>query len=200
MCQTIRYCTIAAMENDKKKGAFIWDLIKFCLISLAIVLPFRLFIAQPFIVSGLSMFPTFDDGQYLIVDEFTYKLHSPERGDVIIFHFPNNTKEYFIKRIVGLPGETVSIEGGKVKITNTENPEGFFLTEPYITDKLSDTPPTKLDDTHYYVMGDNRDASYDSRSWGPLTKNLIVGRAFIRLVPFKDAGIFPGKYKFTTND
>lgn len=185
------------MENNDKKGAFIWDLIKFCLISLAIVLPFRLFVAQPFIVSGLSMFPTFDNGQYLIVDELSYRFKSPERGDVIIFHFPNNTKEYFIKRIIGLPGETVSIVGGKVKIVNTEHPEGFLLTEPYIEDKLSDTEQTILDDSHYYVMGDNRDASYDSRSWGSLSKDLIVGRAFLRLVPFKDAGIFPGKYQFT---
>ncbi|HRH31293.1 MAG TPA: signal peptidase I [Candidatus Paceibacterota bacterium] len=185
------------MENNDKKGAFIWDLIKFCLISLAIVLPFRLFVAQPFIVSGLSMFPTFDNGQYLIVDELSYRFQSPERGDVIIFHFPNNTKEYFIKRIIGLPGETVSIVGGKVKIVNAENPEGFLLTEPYIEDKLSDTEATILDDSHYYVMGDNRDASYDSRSWGSLSKDLIVGRAFLRLVPFKEAGIFPGKYQFT---
>lgn len=199
MCQPQAYCTIAAMENDKKKGAFIWDLIKFCLISLAIVLPFRLFVAQPFIVSGLSMFPTFDDGQYLIVDELTYRFYEPERGDVIIFHFPNNTKEYFIKRIVGLPGETVAIEGGKVKITNTANPDGFYLTEPYIEDKLSDTKATTLDTSHYFVMGDNRDASYDSRAWGALSKDLIVGRAFIRLVPFKDAGIFPGKFQFTND-
>ncbi len=199
MCQPQAYCTIAAMENDKKKGAFIWDLIKFCLISLAIVLPFRLFVAQPFIVSGLSMFPTFDDGQYLIVDELTYRFYEPERGDVIIFHFPNNTKEYFIKRIVGLPGETVAIEGGKVKITNEANPDGFFLTEPYIEDKLSDTKATTLDTSHYFVMGDNRDASYDSRAWGALSKDLIVGRAFIRLVPFKDAGIFPGKFQFTND-
>ncbi len=197
MCQTRAYCTIASMENNDKKGAFIWDLIKFCLISLAIVLPFRLFVAQPFIVSGLSMFPTFDNGQYLIVDELSYRFKSPERGDVIIFHFPNNTKEYFIKRIIGLPGETVSIVGGKVKIVNTEHPEGFLLTEPYIEDKLSDIEQTILDDSHYYVMGDNRDASYDSRSWGSLSKDLIVGRAFLRLVPFKDAGIFPGKYQFT---
>jgi signal peptidase I len=187
------------MENDNKKGAFIWDLIKFCLISLAIVLPFRLFVAQPFIVSGLSMFPTFNDGQYLIVDELTYRFHEPERGDVIIFHFPNNTKEYFIKRIIGLPGDTVAIQGGKVKITNAANPDGFFLTEPYIEDQLTDTKSTTLDTDQYFVMGDNRDASYDSRAWGSLSKDLIVGRAFIRLVPFKEAGIFPGKFHFTND-
>ncbi len=189
------------MENNTKKGGFIWDLIKFLLISLAIVLPFRIFVAQPFIVSGKSMYPTFDDGQYLVVDELTYHFNHPERGDVIIFHFPNNTKEYFIKRIIGLPGETISIESGKVKIVNSEHPDGFFLTEPYAPDKLTDAAPVTLDNTHYYVMGDNRGASYDSRSWGTLSSNLIVGRAFVRLVPLGDVGIFPGKYnQYTTND
>lgn len=187
------------MENNNKKGAFIWDLIKFCLISLAIVLPFRLFVAQPFIVSGKSMYPTFDNGQYLIVDELTYRLESPERGDVIIFHFPNNVKEYFIKRIIGLPGDTIAIVGGKVQVKNEANPDGFFLTEPYIEDKLTDTDPVTLDNDHYFVMGDNRDASYDSRAWGTLSKELIVGRAFIRLVPFKDAGVFPGKFQFSND-
>ncbi len=200
MCQTAPYCTIIAMETTNKKGAFIWDLVKFCLISLAIVLPFRLFIAQPFIVSGKSMYPTFDNGQYLIVDEITYKLENPKRGDVIIFHFPNNTKEYFIKRIIGRPGDTVAIVGGRVKITTTTNPDGFYLDEPYIQDKLTDTEPVILDSDHYFVMGDNRSASYDSRSWGTLPKDLIVGRAFVRLVPFKEAGIFPGKTTYTTND
>lgn len=188
---------VAPIENRKQKGAFIWDLIKFCLISLALVLPIRIFVAQPFIVQGKSMFPTFDNGQYLIVDELTYRLEAPKRGDVIIFHFPNNVKEYFIKRIIGLPNETISIKDGKVLIKNTENPSGFSLTEPYISDALADMSPKTLSDNEYFVMGDNRDASYDSRAWGTLPSNLIVGRAFVRLVPFKDAAIFPGKYQFS---
>jgi signal peptidase I len=185
------------MENNQEKGAFIWDLIKFCLIALAIVLPFRLFIAQPFIVSGQSMYPTFDDGQYLIVDELTYRLEDPKRGDVIIFHFPDNQKEYFIKRIIALPGETISIVGGKIQIINNENKEGFFLDESFIDAKLSDMKAVTLSETDYFVMGDNRGASYDSRAWGELSKDLIVGRAFIRLVPFKDASIFPGKHEYS---
>lgn len=184
-------------EDKKRKGSFVWDLIKFCLISLAIVIPFRLFIAQPFIVSGKSMYPTFDDGQYLIVDEIAYRFEEPKRGDVIIFRFPNNQKEYFIKRIIGLPNETISIVDNKVLIKNSENPEGFFLTEPYIEDILTDKSAVSLDDGEYFVMGDNRDASFDSRQWGKLSRDLIIGRAFIRLVPFKDAAIFPGKYQFT---
>jgi signal peptidase I len=189
--------TYAQIESPKPKGAFIWDLIKFCLISLAIVLPFRLFIAQPFIVKGESMYPTFDNGQYLIVDEITYKLGEPERGDVIIFQFPNNLKEYFIKRVIGLPGETISIVDGRVYIKNSTNTDGFTLEEPYIKEKLADMKPVTLSSTDYFVMGDNRDASYDSRAWGTLPRDLIIGRAFVRLVPFGDAAIFPGKYEFT---
>ncbi len=183
--------------NPKRKGAFIWDLIKFCLISLAIVLPFRLFIAQPFIVSGKSMYPTFDDKQYLIVDELTYHLESPKRGDVIIFRFPNNQREYFIKRIIGLPSDTIEITGGKIKISNPAHTDGFFLDESYLDGKLSDMAPVELSDEDYFVMGDNREASYDSRAWGKLHKDMIIGRAFVRLVPFKEAGLFPGKQQYT---
>jgi signal peptidase I len=184
------------VENLKQKGAFIWDLVKFCLISLAIVIPIRIFIAQPFIVSGKSMYPTFDNGQYLIVDELTYRFESPKRGDVIIFHFPGNTKEYFIKRIIGLPNETVEITGGKVKVTNAENPKGIILDEPYIDEALHDIPAKVLAPDEYFVMGDNRGASYDSRSWGPLNEKYIVGRALIRLVPLGEAGFFPGGHTF----
>ncbi len=185
------------MENFQKKGAFIWDLLKFCLISLAIVLPIRIFIAQPFIVSGKSMYPTFDNNQYLIVDELTYRLESPKRGDVIIFHFPGDTKEYFIKRIIGLPNETVQIDGGKVKVINKDNPKGLVLDEPYIAGNLQDSPEKKLGSTEYFVMGDNRGASYDSRAWGPLDEKYIVGRALIRLIPLGSAAIFPGEHTYT---
>lgn len=186
-------------HSQKKSPSFFWDLIKFCLISLAIVLPIRLFIAQPFIVSGKSMYPTFDNGEYLIVDELTYHLESPKRGDVIIFHFPGNVKEYFIKRIIGLPHESVAIKDGKVWITNAENPTGFFLDESYIDQTLEDRDAKTLGDDEYFVMGDNRGASYDSRSWGTLAGNLIVGRAFIRVIPFNDAGFLPGKHDYSTS-
>ena len=185
------------LPQTKRKGAFFWDLIKFCLISLAVVIPFRLLVAQPFIVQGKSMYPTFDDRQYLIVDELTYQLESPKRGDVIVFHYPVNYKEYFIKRIIGLPNETISISGGKVTITNTENKDGFVLDESYMSDNLTDKSPITLGPSEYFVMGDNRGASFDSRNWGAVPKKNIVGRAFIRLVPLKDASILPGKYDYT---
>lgn len=180
----------------ENKKSFIWDLVKFCLVSLAIVIPIRIFIAQPFIVSGKSMYPTFDNRQYLIIDELSYRFRDPSRGDVIVFHPPPNKKEYYIKRIIGLPNETIKISDGKVKIINSDNPDGFTLDETYISVNLPEMPPKILGSDEYFVMGDNRNASYDSRSWGPLDRDLIVGRAFIRLIPFNSAGFFPGEHKY----
>jgi signal peptidase I len=100
-----------------------WDLIKFAALALIIVLPIRMFIAQPFIVSGESMVPTFQDGQYLIVDEISYILNGEHRGDVVVFKYPNDTKRYFIKRVIGMPNEKIIITDGKIKIINKENPD-----------------------------------------------------------------------------
>src|SRR3989344_5716676 len=98
----------------KKKVGFwanVWDLLKFAALATIIVLPIRAYVAQPFVVSGRSMVPTFQNGQYLIVDEISYRFHSPQRGDVIIFKYPKDPTKYFIKRVIGLPGETVEIKG-----------------------------------------------------------------------------------------
>src|SRR3954469_7904676 len=115
-------------KNETKE--FWKELIKLLVIAAVIVIPFRLYIAQPFIVDGASMDPTFRTGQYLIVDELTYHFKTPERGSVLIFKFPKDESKYFIKRIIGLPGETVSIKSGVVTIANSENPKGFVLNEP----------------------------------------------------------------------
>src|SRR5665648_1053354 len=126
------------------KGA--WDLIKFAVIALLIVIPIRMFVAQPFVVSGESMFSTFNDGEYLIVDEISYITGNPHRGDVIIFHYPLDPKRFFIKRIIGMPNEEISINNGKVTIINKDNPNGFTLDEPYIDEPVSYTHltlPTK---------------------------------------------------------
>lgn len=173
------------------------ELIRFTLIALIIVIPVRLFIAQPFIVSGTSMYPTFHNKDYLIVDEISYKINKPSRGDVVIFKYPKDTSKYFIKRIVGLPGETISIQSGKVLIKNTENMEGTELNEPYITNHSEDSMKEKvLSKDEYFVMGDNRTASSDSRYWGPLDKKFITGRALLRLYPFDDINVMPGKFNY----
>ena len=122
------------LENEEKKnGGFFKELLKFILIAFLVVVPFRYFVAQPFIVNGASMTPTFLPGEYLIVDQISYKtLQSPERGDIITFHYPKDRSKYFIKRIIGLPSETVRIEGTQITIINETNPEGFELKEDYI--------------------------------------------------------------------
>lgn len=170
------------------------DLLKFAAIALALIVPLRMYVGQPFVVSGISMVPTFLDGQYLIVDEISYTLKGPHRGDVVIFRYPNDPSRFFIKRIIGLPNETVDIKDGVVKIINKENPEGFVLNEPYINEKFHTTGDYKTGSEEYFVMGDNRNLSADSRLWGILPRKLMVGRAYLRLLPFKYMSYLPGAY------
>ncbi|MCX6756421.1 MAG: signal peptidase I [Candidatus Nomurabacteria bacterium] len=178
----------------KKQLHEFWDLVKFAALALLIVIPIRTFIAQPFIVSGESMFPTFHDGQYLIVDELSYHMGNIKRGDVVIFRYPHDTTRFFIKRIIGLPNETVKIEDGKVMIINKENPEGFVLNEPYINQPFHTYDTKTTGDGEYFVMGDNRNASSDSRFWGLVPKKLLVGRAYLRLLPTDTVSYLPGYY------
>jgi len=185
-------------ESKSKKGwAGFWDLIKFAIIALIIVIPIRMFIAQPFVVSGDSMFPTFHDGQYLIVDEISYILGNVHRGDVVIFRYPNDTKRFFIKRIIGMPNEEISIKNGTVTIINAANPNGFTLTEPYIDEPFNTTENYKTGPNEYFAMGDNRNRSSDSRVWGIVPSKLLIGRAFLRLFPVSDISYLPGYYKET---
>jgi signal peptidase I len=172
----------------------IWDLIKFATIALAIVIPIRMFIAQPFVVSGESMFPTFHNGQYLIIDEISYHLYGPHRGDVVVFRYPNDPSRFFIKRIIGLPGEKISIKNGTVTIINKANPNGFVIDEPYINEKYTTTSDYETGDDQYFVMGDNRNRSSDSRTWGLLPRKLMTGRAFLRLLPVNDFSYMPGRH------
>lgn len=173
-----------------------WEIVRFACIALLIVIPFRLFIAQPFKVSGTSMVPTFQDKNYLIVDEISYRFMQPARGDVVIFHPPGQAKGiYYIKRIIGLPGETIKITNGVVTIINTAHPDGFTLDEPYIKNKSTGDHIEKvIGESDYFVMGDNRPWSSDSRVWGTLPKANITGRAFLRLLPVKEISVLPGSF------
>lgn len=169
------------------------EIFRFSLIAILIVVPIRLFIAQPFIVSGASMETTFHSGEYLIVDQVTYHFEKPNRGDVIIFRYPRDPSKFFIKRVIGLPGDTISIEDGVITITNEANPKGMILSEEY----AETMPPAakfveKVGEREYFVMGDNRDESSDSRSWGVLQEERIVGRAWLRLFPPQQADYLPG--------
>lgn len=185
-------------EEDVTLWGFIKDIVKFTALSLLIVIPIRTFIAQPFLVSGGSMKPTFLDGEYLIIDELSYNFKSPERGQVVVFKYPNDPSKYFIKRIVGLPGELINVENGKVTITNKEHPDGLELTEPYINEAVWGYRNIKmqLDEKDYFVMGDNRNASSDSREWGALDKKFITGHVALRLLPINKAEASPGDVRY----
>ena len=174
------------------------ELAQFAFIALLIVIPVRMFIAQPFIVSGASMENTLHTNEFLIIDEISYRFEDPERGDVIVFRYPNDPSKFFIKRVIGLPGETIDIQGNVVKIIENDSRE-VTLNEPYIKTMAENTSLTEtLGDREYFVMGDNRDASSDSRVWGVLNREKIVGRALFRLFPFSKIDVFPGKYDLTS--
>ena len=182
-----------SLKSKKNREGF-WEIIKFALIALVIVIPFRMFVAQPFIVSGQSMFPTFHDGEYLIVDELSYIIGEPNRGDVVVFRYPGDTTRFFIKRIIGLPNEEIQIDNGEVKIINKENPKGFILKEPYLNTTYDTSKTDKTESGEYFVMGDNRNNSSDSRTWGKLPSKLLIGRAYLRLLPFQRISYLPGYY------
>jgi len=171
-----------------------WDLVKFAVMALVIVIPIRMWVAQPFVVSGESMYPTFHDKEYLIVDEISYILGNAKRGDVVVFRYPNDTKRFFIKRIIGLPNEKIKVDNGVVTITNKEHPEGFKMIEPYVNEVQFTGSEYETKNGEYFVMGDNRNRSSDSRFWGVLPKKLLIGRAYLRLLPIKEISYLPGVY------
>ncbi len=179
--------------SEEKQEHPLAEIVRFSIIAILIVIPIRMFIAQPFIVSGASMDDTFHSGEYLIVDQVTYHFNEPTRGDVIVFRYPKDPSKFFIKRVIGMPGDTIKIEDGAVSITNEEFPDGFTLDEPYVKSMQPAAPFSEpLGDREYFVMGDNRDKSSDSRSWGVLQEERIVGRAFARLFPPSEIDYLPG--------
>ncbi|MBI5045794.1 MAG: signal peptidase I [Candidatus Niyogibacteria bacterium] len=177
---------------SKLNKSEIWEFLKLIIVSLLIIVPIRLYIAQPFIVKGSSMDPSFYNGDYLIVDELSYHFNKPKRGEVVIFRYPLDASKFFIKRVIGLPGETISIEGDTVTIFNSEHPDGFVLREDYMRGAIFSNAKVILDAQEYYVMGDNRSASFDSRYWGALAEDKIIGRAVARLWPIASMGLWPG--------
>jgi len=168
----------------KKFFIYVWEVIKIVVLAFLIVAPIRLFIFQPFFVKGQSMEPNFENGDYLFVDELSYRLESPQRGEVIVFKYPNDVSQRYIKRIIGLPGETIEIKDGKVDVFNKDG-EKILKEETYIPEgvlTLGDIRIT-LKENEYFVLGDNRIASSDSRRWGPVPKEDIIGRVFFRVWP-----------------
>ncbi len=168
------------------------EVFEVALIAVVAVFLIRTFLVQPFLVSGESMAPNFSDGDYLLVDELTYRFRLPERGEVAVFRYPTDHRTYFIKRIIGLPGEKVQIKDGKVLISSGENQDGFVLDESYLPQGVATTGSVdqKLSQDEYFVLGDNRSASFDSRSWGVLGSKEIVGLARLRLWPPDELRVF----------
>ncbi|MBI4135001.1 MAG: signal peptidase I [Candidatus Sungbacteria bacterium] len=171
----------------------VWDFGKILFFAALIVIPIRYFIAQPFIVKGASMEPTFHEYNYLIVDEVSYLFREPARGEVVVFRFPLDPSDYFIKRVIGLPGETVTISGGKVMVADSPESEPEVLHEPYLPEGVvtSGERSWMMKPDEYFVMGDNRAFSLDSRRWGVLPKENITGRVAFRAWPIAAAGFVP---------
>lgn len=173
--------------------AFIWETVKIVIVSLAIILPVRYFLVQPFFVKGASMEPAFEDGNYILIDEISYRLKDPARGDIVVFKYPIDPSQFFIKRIIGMPGETVKIRNNKVRVFNQEFPDGFILNEGSYLHQGQQTLgdfEEKLAADEYYVLGDNRLRSSDSRFWGPVKRPMITGRVFFRAFPINEIGGF----------
>ncbi len=172
----------------------VWEIAEVFLIALIAVAAIKYFLIQPFIVNGASMEPNFYDGDYLLVDEISYRFENPERGDVIVFRSPQDKSVYYIKRIIALPGEKVDVEGGDVRVYNDSNSNGFVLKESYLSNgfgsQWSGSATFKLKENQYFVMGDNRINSFDSRYWGPLDRKDMIGLVKVRLWPPKSLSFF----------
>lgn len=156
-----------------------------------------LFVAQPHKVSGSSMFPNFHNADYIITDKITYKFSLPKRGDVVVFKNPKDPTQDFIKRVIGLPGERVKVEAGKVYINSKRLNEPYLKPEVYTTTGsfLQEGKEATVTDGNIVVMGDNRPNSSDSREWGQLPNEKLIGRVILRYWPAQDFGVYPEDFK-----
>lgn len=168
------------------------EILEVALVAIGAVILIRTFLIQPFLVSGASMEPNFSNGDYLLIDELTYRFRPPERGEVAVFRYPNDKLTYFVKRIVGLPGERVAIKDGKVVVYGAENENSLTLKESYLPPgvQTGGAAEFRLGSDQYFVMGDNRSYSFDSRSWGALSSREIVGVVRLRLWPISGLRVF----------
>jgi signal peptidase I len=174
----------------KRIGVFFLDIIQVVVFAGAIFLFVYLLILQPHKIKGNSMQPNFPNGEYLLTDKVTYRFHEPERGDVVVFKAPSQNGEEFIKRIIGLPGERVSIKNGKVYIDGKLLDESEYLSPSVYTSGgffLKENQESTVPSGQYFVMGDNREYSSDSRNFGPIGKEKITGRAWFVYWPLNNA-------------
>ena len=208
---------VPAGDTYSGVGGFIWEVIKVFFWAFIVIMPIRIFLFQPFFVQGASMEPNFQGGNYLIINELGYKntsfgidnkdifsvptFRELNRGDVVVFRYPKDPTQFFIKRVIGLPGEKVIIVDGKVRIVSKQNPEGFILDEYQYLPKnfITNNPQNpqsnapiiqELSQDEYFVMGDNRAQSHDSRAWGPLDKKYVIGKALLRAWPLSEISVY----------
>jgi signal peptidase I len=175
----------------KRIGEFFLDILEVVVFSVAIFLFVYLLVMQPHKIKGASMEPNFPDGEYLLTDKFTYRFGEPKRGDVVVFIAPGQNVEEYIKRIIGLPGDKVSIKENKVYVN------GVQLEENYLSNSLKtgggsflkEGQEVAIPQDNYFVLGDNRPFSSDSRSWGTITKQEITGKAWIIYWPVQKIGV-----------
>ena len=187
-------------EQKESFKSFLYETLKIVIIALVIVIPIRHYVIQPFYVKGNSMEPNYHDKEYLIVNEISYRFGQPQRGDVVVLQPPGNGQDFYIKRVIGLPGEKVTIDNCQVKIYNANHPAGMVLDEGHYlapnTQTCADVD-IELKGQEYFVMGDNRDSSLDSRSFGAVNKESIVGKTWLRVLPFDKFTVFDGtQYQF----
>ena len=190
-------------------GSFLLEIVKIFLLAFIIIVPIRIFLFQPFFVQGASMEPNFENNEYLIINELGYKetdlnigqnqifkvnsFKSIERQTVVVFRYPKDPSKFFIKRIIGLPGEKIEIKNGIIRIYNVQYPNGFVLDESaYLSPSLVTNADLSINlaDDEYFVMGDNRPFSSDSRSWGPIKKSDVIGKVLLRAWPLNNIKIF----------
>ncbi|MFC1687065.1 signal peptidase I [Patescibacteria group bacterium] len=175
-------------EKDEKQlgGSFLFEVAKTVIIATAIVLVVRYFLIQPFYVKGASMEPNFYDHEYLVIDELSYRFREPDRGEVVVMRFPRDRAQFFIKRIIGLPGETIDINNNTITLSGGSLVGEIILQEPYLDDevKTSGSHHMTLGPDEYFLLGDNRNASLDSRVFGVVEESDIIGRTWIRVWPF----------------
>lgn len=180
----------APKSKLRSVGEFFWEMFKIAVIALVIIIPVRYFLIQPFYVKGASMEPNFYDHEYLIIDEISYRLNQPKRGDIVVFKYPKDPKQFFIKRIVGLPKEKVSIKDNKVYINDQQLQEDYLPADVETRLPLRGYSEVALADGEYFLLGDNREQSLDSRVFGPVKEDYIIGRTWIRGWPFNRLTVF----------
>lgn len=188
-----RLVAVRLLEHDETPGSLLlW------LVGIIVLVKFvQSFLVQPFIVDGGSMLPTFESRDFLLVDKASYLYSTPKRGDVVVFKYYGHGDayggKYLIKRIIGVPGDIVSVRDGVTTVFNKENPNGVVLDESFITHKdVNQNVEEKLGEDEYFVMGDNRGNSYDSRRWGALHVRDIRGKAIVRMLPASHFDLNPG--------